>query len=59
MGWNLCEERKELEYPIFSTLEEAIDACDEEGIAFYVEKPNFRKHDKKSYADNFKWKGPE
>ena len=42
----------------FSSLEEAIECCQEMGLRFYIEKPNLRKHDKKTYADNFKWKGP-
>lgn len=40
-------------------MEEAIEYCNEFGISYYLEKPNLRKHDKKTYAENFKWKGPE
>ncbi len=59
MGWTMSNDREELEGISFSTLEEAIQACNTEGVSYYIEKPNVRKHDKKSYADNFKWKGPE
>ncbi len=58
MGWNMSSQREELENTHFKTMEEAIEYCNRQGYQYYLEKPNLRKHDKKSYADNFKWKGP-
>lgn len=59
MGWTMSLDPDELEPSRFGTLEEAIDLCNQEGVAYYIEKPNLRKHDRKTYADNFKWKGYE
>lgn len=45
-------------YPVFHTLNEAIEWCQFEGIKYNVEEEPVRKYDLRSYADNFKWKGP-
>lgn len=59
MGWIMSQNRLEVTPVRFSTLEQAVEACNLQGVSYYLEKPNVRKHDRKSYADNFKWKGPE
>lgn len=45
-------------YPVFHTLNEAVEWCQFEGIKYSVEEEPMRKYDLRSYADNFKWKGP-
>jgi NADH dehydrogenase (ubiquinone) Fe-S protein 4 len=42
----------------FKTREQAVSYCMKLGWAYDVEVPHKRKHTTKSYADNFKWKGP-
>ncbi|KAM3133841.1 hypothetical protein pb186bvf_014104 [Paramecium bursaria] len=41
----------------FESLEDAIEFCQEIGVGYHVQYPRFRYTQKKSYADNFKWKG--
>ena len=59
MGWTFSVDWEELNPLEYETLEDAIEYCNKRGLSYYIEKPNLWKLDKKSYADNFKWKGPE
>eukprot|EP00359_Climacostomum_virens_P005702 CAMPEP_0204918322 /NCGR_PEP_ID=MMETSP1397-20131031/16078_1 /ASSEMBLY_ACC=CAM_ASM_000891 /TAXON_ID=49980 /ORGANISM="Climacostomum Climacostomum virens, Strain Stock W-24" /LENGTH=232 /DNA_ID=CAMNT_0052091575 /DNA_START=1 /DNA_END=702 /DNA_ORIENTATION=+ len=43
----------------FSSVEDAVKYCNDLGFAYYVTKPHFRNHTRKSYADNFKYKPPK
>ena len=56
MGWIKSSdvERSDIR---FGDLEEAISYAQTMGWTYEVQYPHFRYHTKKSYADNFKWKG--
>lgn len=43
----------------FSTSQAAIAYCHEFGFGYELEIPRARYHVRKSYADNFKWRGPD
>ena len=58
MGWNLSDSRTNKYRAQFESLEEAIEQANMMGYDYFVEKPNLRKYDSKSYSDNFLWKGP-
>jgi hypothetical protein len=45
-------------YPEFFTAQQAIDYCVTNGYPYTIEAEPLRRYDTKSYADNFKWKGP-
>lgn len=43
----------------FATSQGAIAFCHQFGFGFELEMPRGRYHTRKSYADNFKWRGPD
>ena len=43
----------------FSNAQAAMAWCHQFGFGFEVEIPRHRYHTRKSYADNFKWRGPD
>lgn len=59
MGWSTVDNRDEVNPKQFASLDEAARYCLQRGFSFYVEKPNLRKPDRKSYADNFRYQHPD
>ena len=60
MGWTFSNDQFSVNHDgfTFEDLEDAVDFCHILGVAYEVSYPHFRYFVKKSYADNFKWKGP-
>lgn len=57
-GWNFTDDALTVHTHCFYALEEAVEFCRREGLAFVVFPPRLRAFKHKSYADNFVWKGP-
>ncbi|MCB1520743.1 MAG: ETC complex I subunit [Hyphomicrobiaceae bacterium] len=55
MGWTSSSDTNAQVRLEFDTKEEAIAYAERNGIAYIVTEPKVRKHQAKSYADNFKY----
>eukprot|EP01016_Furgasonia_blochmanni_P041842 TRINITY_DN5494_c0_g1_i1.p1 TRINITY_DN5494_c0_g1~~TRINITY_DN5494_c0_g1_i1.p1 ORF type:complete len:211 (-),score=71.66 TRINITY_DN5494_c0_g1_i1:128-694(-) len=57
-GWTHVTDTMSKRLVKFGSLEDAVAYCRALGAGYEVNYPHFRYHARKSYADNFKWKGP-
>lgn len=55
MGWTSSSDMKSQLHMTFETKEEAIAYAERNGLPYTLSEPHVRKHQAKSYADNFKF----
>lgn len=57
MGWMFFDDEYSIRDKHFSSLQQAVKFCKDNGVSFQLELPKKRKLIFKSYAHNFLWKG--